>query len=122
MRLVTADGTNSAKVVKVDAGNDLALLKTEGKVAALPVVSSRGVKLGGTVATVGLVGGGFLALVARPLSHKLCRSHLLSVAVVRLSRADDGGGNWPGHKQGDSTTSIKRQDFSGGTGKSCVSS
>lgn len=96
MRLVTADGTNSAKVVKVDAGNDLALLKTEGKVAALPVVSSRGVKLGGTVATVGLVGGGFLALVARPLSLKLCRSHLLSVAVVRLSRADDGGGELAG--------------------------
>ena len=43
----------SAKVVKVDAANDLALLKAEGRFAALPVAASRGVKLGGTVATVG---------------------------------------------------------------------
>ena len=43
----------SAKVVKVDAANDLALLKAEGKFSALPVAASRAVKLGGTVATVG---------------------------------------------------------------------
>jgi S1-C subfamily serine protease len=53
VRLVTAAGLNSAKVVKVDAANDLALLKVEGKFAALPVTASRAVKLGGTVATVG---------------------------------------------------------------------
>ena len=53
VRLVTATGLISAKVVKVDAANDLALLKAEGKFAALPVVASRAVKLGGTVATVG---------------------------------------------------------------------
>ncbi len=53
IRILTAVGTLSAKVVKVDKANDLALLKTEGKFAALPVVASRGVKLGGTVATVG---------------------------------------------------------------------
>jgi S1-C subfamily serine protease len=53
VRLVTAHGLISAKVVKVDAANDLALLKAEGKFAALPVAASRGVKLGGTVATVG---------------------------------------------------------------------
>ena len=40
-------------MVKVDAANDLALLKAEGQFAALPVAVSRGVKLGGTVATVG---------------------------------------------------------------------
>jgi TPR repeat protein len=51
--LVTEAGFLSAKVVKVDSANDLALLKVEGKFAALPVVSSRAVKLGGTVATVG---------------------------------------------------------------------
>ena len=33
--------------------NDLALLKAEGRFAALPVMASRGVKLGSTVATVG---------------------------------------------------------------------
>jgi TPR repeat protein len=53
VRLVTASGLISAKVVKVDAANDLALLKAEGRFAALPVASSRAVKLGGTVATVG---------------------------------------------------------------------
>jgi len=39
--------------VKVDATNDLALLQAQGRIAALPVAASRGVKLGGTVATVG---------------------------------------------------------------------
>jgi len=53
VRLVTSAGLISAKVVKVDAANDLALLKAEGKFAALPVAASRAVKLGGTVASVG---------------------------------------------------------------------
>jgi len=39
--------------VKVDAANDLALLKAEGKFTPLHVPSSRAVKLGNTVATVG---------------------------------------------------------------------
>ena len=51
--LVTSAGLISAKVVKVDAANDLALLKAEGKFSAWLVAASRGVKLGGTVATVG---------------------------------------------------------------------
>jgi S1-C subfamily serine protease len=53
VRLVTSAGLISAKVVKVDAANDLALLKAEGCFATLPVAASRAVKLGGTVATVG---------------------------------------------------------------------
>jgi S1-C subfamily serine protease len=53
VRLVTSAGLISARVVNVDAANDLALLKAEGRFAALPVAASRGVKLGGTVATVG---------------------------------------------------------------------
>jgi S1-C subfamily serine protease len=53
VRLVTEAGFLSAKVVKVDAANDLALLKVEGKSAPLPVVSSRAVRTGSTVATVG---------------------------------------------------------------------
>ncbi|MEK7780452.1 MAG: tetratricopeptide repeat-containing serine protease family protein [Verrucomicrobiota bacterium] len=53
VRLVTSAGLISAKVVKVDAANDLALLKAEGRFAPLPLSPSRGVKLGGTVATVG---------------------------------------------------------------------
>ena len=53
VRLVTREGLISAKVVKVDAANDLALLKAEGKFAALPVAANRTMKLGSTVATVG---------------------------------------------------------------------
>jgi S1-C subfamily serine protease len=53
VRLVTEAGFLSAKVVMLDAANDLALLKTEGKFALLPAVSSRAVKMGSTVATVG---------------------------------------------------------------------
>ena len=46
-------GIIAAGVVKVDAANDLALLKAEGRFAALPVVASRAMRLGSTVATVG---------------------------------------------------------------------
>jgi len=56
IRLVTGAGFISARVVKVGAANDLALLKAEGRFAALPVAASRAVKLGDTVATVGLRG------------------------------------------------------------------
>ena len=38
----------------MDAANDLALLKAEGKNLTLPVVSSRTIRLGSKVATVGL--------------------------------------------------------------------
>jgi S1-C subfamily serine protease len=53
IRLVTSAGLISAKVVKVDSANDLALLKAEGKFSSLPIISSRSAKLGNTVATVG---------------------------------------------------------------------
>ncbi len=53
VRLVTSAGLIPAKVIKVDAANDLALLKAEGKFAVLPVAPSRSMKLGSTVATVG---------------------------------------------------------------------
>ena len=53
VRLVTSAGLIAARVVKVDAANDLALLKAEGKFSSLPIAPSRAVKLGGTVATVG---------------------------------------------------------------------
>jgi S1-C subfamily serine protease len=46
-------GLIDAKVVQVDAANDLALLKADGKFSPLPISSSRSAQLGGTVATVG---------------------------------------------------------------------
>ena len=51
--LVMSAGLIDAKVVQVDAANDLALLKADGQFAPLPIAASRTVNLGGTVATVG---------------------------------------------------------------------
>ena len=45
VRLLTSAGTLDAKVMQVDAANDLALLKAEGKFSALPVAASRAVSL-----------------------------------------------------------------------------
>jgi S1-C subfamily serine protease len=53
IRLVMSAGTVVAKVVQVDAANDLALLKADGRFASLPIAASRTVNLGGTVATIG---------------------------------------------------------------------
>ena len=52
-RLVTAAGLVNATVVRVDVANDLALLKAEGRFTPLAVTTSRAVRLGSTVATVG---------------------------------------------------------------------
>jgi serine protease Do len=53
VRLLTGAGLIDAKVVQVDAANDLALLKADGRFAPLPIAAIRTVNLGGTVATVG---------------------------------------------------------------------
>lgn len=53
IRLVTNVRTIDAKIVTIDAANDLALLKVEGTFSPLPIAASRTVNLGGTVATVG---------------------------------------------------------------------
>lgn len=53
VRLVTSAGMIDAKVVQVDAANDLALLKADGKFSPLPIAASRSAHLGGTVATIG---------------------------------------------------------------------
>ena len=74
-RVITAAGILPARVVKVDAGNDLALLKAEGTFAALPVVASRAVKLGGTVFTVG-----FPNLGLQGFAPKLSRGEIGSLA------------------------------------------
>jgi TPR repeat protein len=53
VRVQTAAGLLAAEIVRVDAASDLALLKVTGSFDALPVVSSRAVRLGAMVATVG---------------------------------------------------------------------
>jgi TPR repeat protein len=75
LRLVTAAGTIAARVVKVDKANDLALLKAEGKFTALPVITSRGVRLGATAATVGFPNTGL-----QGFAPKLARGEIASLA------------------------------------------
>jgi len=55
VRLIVRRGTESlpAELVKTDDANDLALLKVSGRFAALPLGSSREVRLGEAVFTVG---------------------------------------------------------------------
>jgi len=53
VEVVTKDGTRVATVVRMDEANDIAVLKVEGSLPAIPVVSSKSVRLGATVGTVG---------------------------------------------------------------------
>lgn len=78
VRLVTSAGIIAAKVVKVDAANDLALLKAEGRFAALPVVASRAVRLGSTVATVGFPNVGL-----QGFAPKLARGEIAALSGVQ---------------------------------------
>jgi TPR repeat protein len=76
--LVTSTGSIPARVVKVDKPNDLALLKVEGRFAPLPITSSRAVKLGGTVATVG-----FPNIGLQGFSPKLAKGEIASLSGVQ---------------------------------------
>src|SRR5439155_25702432 len=71
-------GIISVKVVSVDTANDLALLKAEGRFAALPITSSRAVKLGGTVATVG-----FPNIGLEGFAPKLAKGEVASLSGAR---------------------------------------
>ncbi|MEY4198739.1 MAG: hypothetical protein RLZZ265_479 [Verrucomicrobiota bacterium] len=75
VRLVTSAGSIAAKVVKVDKANDLALLKAEGKFTALPVITSRSVRLGATAATVGFPNTGL-----QGFAPKLAKGEIASLA------------------------------------------
>ena len=74
-RLVTSAGTIDAKVVQEDAANDLALLKADGKFSPLPIVSSRAVSLGSTVATIG-----FPNIGLQGFSPKLAKGEIASLS------------------------------------------
>jgi S1-C subfamily serine protease len=69
VRLLTSAGLIDAKVVRVDAANDLALLKADGRFAPLPIAASRTVNLGGTVATVGFPDIGLQGFAPKVLAH-----------------------------------------------------
>jgi S1-C subfamily serine protease len=76
--LLTSHSKVSATVVKVDATNDLALLKAEGVFGALPVGSSLGVKLGDTVSTIG-----FPLIELQGVSPKFTRGEISSLAGAK---------------------------------------
>jgi len=78
VRLLSDAGLVEAKVVKVDKANDLALLKAEGNFTALPVITSRGVRLGGTAATVGFPNTGL-----QGFAPKLAKGEIASLAGVQ---------------------------------------
>jgi S1-C subfamily serine protease len=75
VRLVTSAGTVDAKVVQVDAANDLALLKADGKFSPLPIAASRSAHLGGTVATIG-----FPDPTLQGFSPKLAKGEIASLS------------------------------------------
>ena len=75
VRLVTATGSIGAKAVKADRANDLALLKAEGRFTPLPVITSRGVRLGATAATVGFPNTGL-----QGFAPKLAKGEIASLA------------------------------------------
>jgi hypothetical protein len=75
VRLLTSAGLIDAKVVQVDAGNDLALLKATGRFSPLPISPSRSARLGSTVATVG-----FPDIGLQGFAPKLAKGEIASLA------------------------------------------
>ncbi len=73
--VVTSNGEKTARVIRVDEANDLAVLKIEGSsFSALPVAPSRGIKLGQNVATIG-----FPNVTIQGFSPKLTRGEISSL-------------------------------------------
>ena len=62
-------GMVDAKVVQVDAADDLALLKADGRFAPLPILPSKSVPLGSTVATIGFPDPGLQGFAPKVLAH-----------------------------------------------------
>jgi S1-C subfamily serine protease len=92
VRLLTGAGLIDAKVVQVDAANDLALLKAnaEGRMKneetfkPLPIAASRTGLLGGTVATVGFPDIGFNAKAQSGKDARQTLFILCALAPLRL--------------------------------------
>jgi hypothetical protein len=75
IRLVTSAGTIPAAVAQVDTADDLALLKANGQFKSLPIISSRAVQLGSTVATVGFPDPGL-----QGVAPKLAKGEIASLS------------------------------------------
>ena len=77
-RIVTATGMIDASVVQIDQSNDLALLKAKGVFAPLSISSSRGVRLGSTVATIGFPNTGM-----QGFNPKLSKGEIAAMSGIR---------------------------------------
>jgi len=73
VRLQTAQGAVAARVVKSDAVSGLAILKAEGRFSALPIASSRGVRLGATPLAVSLAAGAVESVAPQTTSVEVAR-------------------------------------------------
>ena len=82
VRVVTRAGASDASVVRVDAGNDLALLKVQGRFAALPVAPSRVMPLGTSVATIGFPNIGLQGLSPKVAEGKSPRSLVRRTTLI----------------------------------------
>ncbi len=74
----TKAGTFPTKLLKADKANDVALLKVAGQFRALPVASSRGVKLGASVFTVG-----FPNIELQGFAHKITKGEISSLTGMQ---------------------------------------
>lgn len=75
VKILTEQGIKAASVVRIDEANDLAVLKlTAGTYSALPVSSSRNVRLGQSVATIG-----FPNIEIQGFSPKVTRGEISSL-------------------------------------------
>ena len=73
--VVTTQGSRSAKVVQIDEANDVAILKLEnGTYPALPVISSRQIRLGQAISTIG-----FPVVNVQGFSPKVTRGEISSM-------------------------------------------
>ena len=78
MKVYTAHGLQSAKVLRIDEANDIAVLQLDaGTYAALPVAASQRVRLGQTVATIG-----FPNIEIQGFSPKVTRGEISSLNGV----------------------------------------
>ena len=75
VKVVTVRGTTTAKVLRIDEANDLAVLKiSSGTFVALPVAPSRKIRLGQSVATIG-----FPNIQLQGFSPKVTKGEISSV-------------------------------------------
>jgi S1-C subfamily serine protease len=77
VRLLTSAGKVDTKVVQVDAANDLALLRADGKFSSLPIAASRTAQLGSTVAAIG-----FPDIGLQGFAPKLAKGEMASLSAA----------------------------------------